>query len=173
MKRLHIYIIGMMLVLSLPILMGGCSNNDDDVKVIFTRKTWKMSYIFREGNPKAYVNFWGEDRDAEKKSIELQKINGNYEVEFNGANIDGAFSGSFLGRGVLSTFTGTWKADAKNRAMSTDDVKWSGEETDVLAKQFQKGMNTAFKYSGDSNSLYIYYKDGEVTYVIALLPKIR
>ena len=173
MKRQLIYIIGMMLILSLPLLMGGCSDNEDDVKVIFTGKTWKMSYIFREGNSKAYVNFWGEDREAEKKSIELQKTNGNYEIEFNGANIDGAFNGSFLGRGVESSFTGTWRADAKNRAMSTYDMKWNGEESDVLAKQFQKGMKTAFKYSGDSNSLYIYYKDGEVTYVIALLPKNR
>ena len=88
MKRLHIYIIGMMLVLSLPILMGGCSNNDDDVKVIFTGKTWKMSYIFREGNPKAYVNFWCEDRAAEIKSIELQKISGNSEDESNECNTE-------------------------------------------------------------------------------------
>ena len=173
MKRHLIFIIGVTLFVLTPLLISGCSSNDDDVKVIFTGKTWKMSYIFREGDPKAYVNFWYDDREAEKKSTELQKLNGNYEVEFVGANIDGAFSGSFSGKGVDSSFTGTWRADAKNRAMSTYDMKWDKDETDVLAKQFQKGMNTAFKYSGDSNSLYIYYKDGEVTYVIALLPKNR
>lgn len=172
MKKYFIYICVLMLaLLSLP-LMSGCSH-DDDVKVIFTGKIWKMSYIFREGNPKAYVNFWHEDREAEARSIELQKTNGNYEVEFIGASIDGAFTGAFSGKGVESSFTGTWRADAKNRAMSTYDMNWNGTETDVLALQFQKGMNTAFKYSGDSNALYIYYKDGEVTYVIALLPKNR
>ena len=172
MKKQLIYICVVILILLTLPLMSGCSH-DDDVKIIFTGRIWKMSYIFREGDPKAYVNFWYDDREAEARSIELQKLNGNYEVEFNGASIDGAFTGSFSGKVVDSSFTGTWRADAKNKAMSTYDMKWNGEETDVLAKQFQKGMNTAFKYSGDSNALYIYYKDGEVTYVIALLPKNR
>ena len=100
MKRHLIFIIGVTLFVLTPLLISGCSNDEDDVKVIFTGKTWKMTYISREGDPKPYVNFWGEDREAEKKSIELQKLNGNYEVEFAGAKIDGAFSGSFSGKGV-------------------------------------------------------------------------
>ena len=154
-------------------LISGCSNNDDDLKEIFTGKVWKMSYIFREGNPKAYVNFWYDDREAEAASIAKQKEVGNYELEFAGTNIDGAFSGSFSGKGVDTSFTGNWRADGNSRTMGTSNLSWTGEEKDVLAKQFQKGITNAFKYSGDANALYIYYKDGEVTNVIALLPKNR
>ena len=169
MKRHLIYIYT--LVLGLALLMGGCSKNDD-VKIIFTGKVWKMSYIFREGNPKAYVNFWYDDRDAEAKSIELQKASGNYEIEFNGANIDGTFTGSVSGKVVNSTFSGTWRADGDKKTFTTSGMNWgSVEETDILAQQFQKGLTNAFKYSGDANALYIYYKDGEIINVIALLPR--
>jgi hypothetical protein len=172
MKRFLIYIsLVMLAMLTIPSLCG-CEKGDD-LKVIFTGKTWKMSYIFREGDPKAYVNFWGDDREAEAESIATQKLDGNYELEFTGANIDGAFTGAFSGKGVKSSFTGTWRADAEKRVMSTYDMRWTGNESDVLAKQFQKCMDTTFKYSGDSNALYLYYKDGEVTYVMALLPKNR
>jgi hypothetical protein len=172
MKKFFIYISCITFaLLTLPSL-SGCDKGDD-VKIIFTGKTWKMSYIFREGNPKAYVNFWGDDRDAEAESIATQKLDGNYELEFTGATIDGAFTGAFYGKGVKTSFTGTWRVDAEKRIMSTYDMKWTGDESDVLAKQFQKCMNTAFKYTGDSNALYLYYKDGEVTYVMALLPKNR
>jgi hypothetical protein len=173
MKRHFTYFKAVLLaLLTLPMLCG-CSNNDDDLKVIFTGKVWKMSYIFREGNPKAYVNFWYDDRDAEAASVAKQKEAGHYEVEFAGANLDGVFSGSFSGRGVDASFTGNWRADGKNRTMGTSNLNWTSEEKDVLAKQFQKGMTNAYKYSGDANALYIYYKDGEVTNVIALLPKNR
>ena len=172
MKRFLIYMSWVMLAMLTMSSLSGCEKGDD-LKVIFTGKTWKMSYIFREGNPKAYVNFWGDDREAEAESIATQKLDGNYELEFTGANIDGAFTGAFSGNGVKSSFVGTWRADAEKRVMSTYDMKWTGDESDVLAKQFQKCMNTALKYSGDSNALYLYYKDGEVTYVMALLPKNR
>lgn len=172
MKRFLIYMSWVMLAMLTMSSLSGCEKGDD-LKVIFTGKTWKMSYIFREGDPKAYVNFWGDDREAEAESIATQKLDGNYELEFTGANIDGAFTGAFSGKGVKSSFVGTWRADAEKRVMSTYDMKWTGDESDVLAKQFQKCMNTALKYSGDSNALYLYYKDGEVTYVMALLPKNR
>ena len=172
MKRFLIYMSWVMLAMLTMSSLSGCEKGDD-LKVIFTGKTWKMSYIFREGNPKAYVNFWGDDREAEAESIATQKLDGNYELEFTGANIDGAFTGAFSGKGVESSFVGTWRADAEKRVMSTYDMKWTGDESDVLAKQFQKCINTALKYSGDSNALYLYYKDGEVTYVMALLPKNR
>ena len=171
--RKHLYYICIVwLALTCIPLLSGCSK-EDDVKTIFTGKTWKMSYIFREGDPKAYVNFWYDDREAEAASIALQKTNGNYEIEFSGAKIDGAFSGSISGKGVDATFKGTWRADADSREFHTSDMNWSGEEKDILAKQFQKALNNTIKYSGDTNSLYIYYKDGEVTYVMALLPKDR
>jgi len=172
MKKFLVYTCCMMLAVLTLTAMSGCSK-EDDVKIIFTGKTWKMSYIFREGNPKAYVNFWGEDREAEAKSIATQKLDGNYELEFSGTEIDGAFNGSFSGNGVSASFKGTWRADGETRVMSTYDMKWTGIEIDVLAKQFQKAVNTAYKYSGDSRALYLYYKDGEVTYVMALLPKNR
>ena len=171
MKRHLIYIYT--LILGLTLVLGGCSK-DDDVKIIFTGKVWKLSYIFRDGNPKAYINFWYEDRDAEAKSIEIQKAAGNYEVEFNGAKIDGVFTGAISGKVVNTTFNGTWKADGEKKSFSTSSMQWSGiEETDVLAQQFQKGLQNAFKYSGDANALYIYYKDGELINVIALLPRDR
>ena len=172
MKKFLVYTCCMMLTLLTLTALNGCSK-EDDVKIIFTGKTWKMSYIFREGNPKAYVNFWGEDREAEAKSIATQKLDGNYELEFSGTEIDGAFNGSLSGKGVSASFKGTWRADGETRVMSTYDMKWTGIESDVLAKQFQKAVNTAYKYSGDSNALYIHYKDEEVPYVMALLPKNR
>lgn len=172
MKRYLTYIsVALLFLLSLPML-SGCSKKDD-VKVIFTGKTWKMSYIFREGNAKAYVNFWYDDREAEQASIELQKAAGNYEVEFTGASLDGIFQGAMVAKGVKSTLSGSWRADGDKQTLNTFNMNWSSEESDILAKQFQKGLNNAYKYTGDSNALYIYYKDGEVTYVMALLPKNR
>ena len=170
MKRHLLYISTAVLALLMLQVMSGCSK-DDDVKTIFTGKVWKMSYIFREGNAKAYVNFWYDDREAEAASIALQKEAGNYEVEFSGANIDGVFQGSLSAKGVEATATGKWSAKADTQAMNTSSMNWSTDEKDVLAQQFQKGMNTAFKYSGDATALYIYYKDGEVTYVMAFIPK--
>ena len=135
----------MLALLTIPML-GGC-NRDDDVKTIFTGKVWKLSYIFREGDPKAYVNFWYDDREAEANSIIIQKTDGNYEIEFTGANIDGEFSGSISGKVVDAIFSGTWRANAETRAMSTSDMKWTSDETDILAKQFQKGLNSRILFS--------------------------
>ena len=68
MKRHFTFFYAVLLALLTLPMLSGCSNNDDDLKVIFTGKVWKMSYIFREGNPKAYVNFWYDDREAEAAS---------------------------------------------------------------------------------------------------------
>ena len=172
MKRHLIYLYTAIFCLLTLSTTSGC-DKDDDVKIIFTGKVWKMSYIFREGNPKQYVNFWYDDREAEAKSIELQKAAGHYELEFTGAVIDGVFTGAFSGKAINASFTANWKADGKNQTISTSGFRWTGEDTDVLALQFKKGMENAFKYSGDANALYIYYKDGELVNVIALLPRDR
>ena len=172
MKKFLVYKCYILLTLLTLTSLSGCSKGDD-VKVIFTGKTWKMSYIFREGDPKAYVNFWGEDREAEAQSIATQKLDGNYELDFSGTEIDGAFNGSFSGKGVNASFKGSWRADGESRVMSTYDLKWTGVESDVLAMQFQNAVSSAYKYSGDSNALYIHYKDKEVPYVMASLPKNR
>ncbi|MBO7418110.1 MAG: DUF4847 family protein [Bacteroidaceae bacterium] len=170
-KNLLYSLIAWLILLTLP-MMSGCSR-EDDVKIIFTGKVWKMSYIFREGNAKAYVNFWYDDREAEAASIALQKADGNYEIEFTGAKIEGLFQGAISAKGVATTVSGNWRADGDKQTLSTYSMNWSGEEDDTLAKQFQKGLNNAFKYTGDANALYIYYRDGEVTNVMALLPKNR
>lgn len=167
------YITWTLIALLLLPTMSGC-HKEDHVKIIFTGKVWKLSYIFREGNPKAHVNFWLDDREAEAKSIEIQKKSGNYELEFIGATIDGLFSGTVSGKVVASSFSGNWRANAETRLLSISDLKWTGEESDILAVQFRKGLDRAYKYSGDANALYIYYKspeNDEVTYVMALFPK--
>jgi len=171
MKRHFLYIYAVTLCLLSLSCLSGCSDDSDDVRTIFTGKVWKMSYIFRDGNAKSYVNFWLDDREAEAKSVAARDIAGNYEIEFMGAHTDGTFSGTVTGKVINSTFEGTWRANGKNQQISIGNLKWNGEETDVLAKAFQQGMTNAFKYTGDANALYIYYKDGELVNVIALLPK--
>ncbi|MCR4765054.1 MAG: DUF4847 domain-containing protein [Bacteroidaceae bacterium] len=173
MKKYISYLAVALIALLLLPTMSGC-HKEDDAKTIFTGKVWKLSYIFREGNSKAHVNFWLDDREAEARSIEIQRKNGNYEFEFIGASIDGYFSGTIAGKVVESNFSGTWRTNTETRLLNISDLKWTTEETDILAVQFQKGLSRAYKYSGDANALYIYYKcpdNDEITYVMALYPK--
>lgn len=153
-------------------LWSGCES-EDDVIDIFTGKTWKMSYIFPEGHISTPEDFWNGDQEAYERSNELGKDLSNFNLIFQGGTLKtGQLGGTFQGRAVNATVEGYWEADGKTRALQFSNVRWSGTEADVLAKAFVIGVSAnVYKYSGDSNNLYLHYKDGQLLRVIALFPK--
>lgn len=54
------------LLMLLP-LFAGC-NDTDDVAAIFTGKTWKLSFIARDGETRMYEPFWGISKEETIKS---------------------------------------------------------------------------------------------------------
>lgn len=164
-----------LLIAALSISLCSCER-EDDVMEIFTGKTWKMSYIFPDGQPSTPIDFWeGFDNpeEAYKISNELAKDKSSYNLIFKGGLLNtGKMGGTFEGRAVNATVEGYWTADGDTRALQFSDVKWKGSDTDVLAKAFIRGLSAnVYKYAGDNSNLYIHFKDGQLTRVIALVPK--
>lgn len=151
------------IVALLPVL-GGC-NEEDDIVEIFTGKTWKLSYIGAEGTHVQY-NFWGEkgmnsDNPAFTKSMGLLKEEGNFTLTFRGSELIGDTpGGSFQGKVTNGSISGTWKANGKDQSLNIYITGNVPAEKDVLAKNFLTGLTNAFRYEGDSQSLLIYYHDG-------------
>lgn len=105
-------------------------------------------------------NVWGDDTNAKKASMELKDIDGHYEIIFNGEPEGGEARGEFSGRAVKSTFEGTWWADGHTNQVSMRLSRVSGNETDVLAKEFIKALQAGvYKYQGDDQSLSLFYKE--------------
>lgn len=140
------------LLLLLP-LFSGC-NDTDDVAGIFTGKKWKLTYITVKNDNKM-VNFWNTDNDARKKSMERLEQAGTYTLIFNGAVEDNIIKGQLSGTLIAASITGAWSANG-------DDNKFHAaaepvSETDILAKEFMEGLNSATSYLGDDRNLYLYY----------------
>jgi hypothetical protein len=156
MKRM----IGNLYRLCLPALLllalGGCGTTDD-VVAIFTGKNWKLTQITQEGSSKLF-NFWGDNNTAYKASMKLLEVHDNFTLNFNGASIEGTTNGNFNGRGGTISFNGTWRVDDASRSLQLG-VIIPDEEKDIFARAFRTGILNAFRYEGDVNNLYIYYKD--------------
>lgn len=157
-------------ILSLLPFLQGCSQ-EDDIAVIFTGKTWKMSYIHPEGNYNAPLDVWEGNEEAFQKSMDLLAAGDNFTLEFYGGSLgNGQFGGTFKGRGVTSTVQGNWVADGKDRRLQFSNVQWAGEEKDIYALTFRRALNAEVNaYSGDSYNLFIHYKEGQLLRVIAML----
>lgn len=159
MKQITLLLTGILLT-ALFLLVSSC-NNEDDVVEIFTGKTWKMSRLTDHGKnpPQFYQGIW--QTDAEKnRSMELLNLEGNFEVVFEGSEVDGEVNGTQVRiQGVRSTATGTWQANGKDNTLQIQFQKITGTETDPLAKAFMAAMRKVFKYEGDINQLTLYYEE--------------
>lgn len=155
------------LLLCLPLLFGGCSS-DDDVLDIFTGKTWKLSYISAEGNHK-WIDLWGDNAEAYQNSMKLLAAEGNFILSFSGSETADAVAGTFNGQGVKVKLNGSWRAHASGRKLSLA-LQNAGSESEVLARAFLSGLQNAFRYGGDSENLFIYYQEGQVTRFMGFKP---
>ena len=167
-RTLPLLIVTVALALFAMPVLTAC-DNEDDIKEIFTGKVWKLSYIYAEGAYSIPIDFWEGDAKKEEASRTLRDVDGNYIVEFTGAAMDGTFKGSVNGRIVNSTFTGQWQADASTHTLTISNLTFAGKnETDVQAVNFKRGLQNVYKYTGDSNGLYLHYKDNTLERVLAL-----
>lgn len=146
--------------LAIITVFGSC-NNSDDVVEIFTGKTWKLTYIAVNGSYEQ-IDLWSGNETQRAESLSQLGVSNTYLLEFNGNEINGITEGDMQGRGISSTFSGTWSADGETRELNIT-IRISGSETDLLAKEFLNGLQNAKSYTGDSRNLFIYYEQGQTT----------
>ena len=154
----------LVLLLLLP-LLGGC-DTEDNVLEIFTGKTWKLTYIALEGQHQMF-DFWNEDTDAARRSLQLLEQGSTFIIEFNGSETADYVGGDFEAQAVNRSITGNWAANGASRELSLNNLRTSGNDSDILAQAFLTGLQNAVRYSGDSQYLYIYYEDGQTTKCMA------
>lgn len=155
-----------LLALLLPVV-ASC-NDEDNVEEIFTDKTWKLTFIALEGQTKQF-DFWDGNETARKNSMEKLGKEGNFKLTFEGTTDDSLIKGSFSGQAISTTVSGSWSANGKSNSLSISLSK-NPSESDVLGRAFLNGLKNAFRYEGDVNNLYIYYKDGQTTKFMAFHP---
>lgn len=171
MKRLR-YIGYLLLLLAVLPSFSSCNNEDDLVKILTSGTPWRMSRLTVDGSSNKFdPNFWETEAERDA-SLNLYNLSSSYyTVTFAGAEINGEITGNTITvRGMDSSASGTWSANASSNAMSLS-LSVSGSETDVLATIFMNGMQNVYKYSGDTNNLNLYFKDGDTTYVIGFSPQ--
>ena len=154
----------LLLLLLLP-LLGGC-DTEDNVLEIFTGKTWKLTYIALEGQHQMF-DFWNEDTDAARRSLQLLEQGSTFIIAFNGSETADYVGGDFEAQAVNRSITGNWAANGASRELSLNNLRTSGNDSDILAQAFLTGLQNAVRYSGDSQYLYIYYEDGQTTKCMA------
>lgn len=154
----------LLLLLLLP-LLGGC-DTEDNVLEIFTGKTWKLTYIALEGQHQMF-DFWNEDTDAARRSLQLLEQGSTFIIEFNGSETADYVGGDFEAQAVNRSITGNWAANGASRELRLNNLRTSGNDSDILAQAFLTGLQNAVRYSGDSQYLYIYYEDGQTTKCMA------
>ena len=161
----------MLLMFSLLPLLGGCDNEDDIIEIL-TGKTWKLSRLAnKDSNRQFYSGLW-KDEEAERKSRDFLKIEGNFTLNFEGTELDGELMGTTVnGQGINSSVNGTWKADGASGSLSISVKVTGAAESDALAKAFISGLQNVYKYEGDANSLTLYFKDGPTTRVMGFTPQ--
>lgn len=158
-----------LLLLTVVLPLFSACNDEDDVISIFTNKAWKLSFIALEGSYEQF-DFWQGDVKAREKSMNALGQEGNFILNFEGSDINGKTGGSFNGKGISSSPSGAWSADGKTQELSIS-VEGNPNESDVLGKAFITGLKNAFKYEGDNNNLFIYYKEGQTTKRMGLKPR--
>lgn len=170
-KRIrHIFSL-LAIALLLPAL-SGC-DQEDDVLGILTGKVWKLTYIAAEGDESKMYNFWGDNNTAYLNSMNAlgDEKSLNYTITFEGSEINGIITGFLTAKTASTTITGQWTADGGSRKFTTSDIRVNGAERDAfLGNAFTTGLRNAEKYSGDNNNLYIYYKEGQRTFIMFLHP---
>lgn len=153
MKKLNTFFLFFLSLL----LLTGCTT-EDDVLEIFVGKAWKLTYISTE-NGHMQFDFWGSGDSSQ--SMEALKLSHTFIVSFEGSEINAVTGGTFNATAITATINGNWNADGKNKEMTTSSVRVSYAESDPLAQAFIRGLQNAIRYGGDSQNLYIYYKDND------------
>lgn len=149
--------------------ISGC-NNEDDVIGIFKGKTWKLSYISDENSHKQF-DFWNGDNASFQASMKALGEKNTFVLNFEGTELTTEVSGTFEGKAINAIINGNWNANGKNNVLNINNIKQSTNETDPLARAFICGLQNAFKYEGDYNNLYIYYKEGQTIKRLNLKPQ--
>lgn len=162
--------IGRALVACILLLTVNACNNEDNVIGIFTGKTWKLSFIAAEGSYEQF-DFWGGDDAARQASMTALSQTGTFVLSFEGSDLTESAGGSFNGRAIRGIIDGKWNANGKNNKLTLNDIKSTQSETDVLARAFVTGLQNAFKYEGDYNNLFIYYKEGQTVKRMGFKPQ--
>ena len=99
------------------------------------------------------------------------KSDAKFLVTFEGGEVNGTVIGTFTGNATTAGISGKWTADGENQTLTTSDVKTTGSDKDTfLGKAFIYGLSNAKKYKGDDNNLFIYYEEGQRTFVLFLHP---
>lgn len=161
MKKNVFQLVGLLLLLP---FLAGC-NESDDIAAIFTGKTWRLNYITEDGGHEMF-NFWGSDKTARENSYkELEEI-GNYNIVFEGIADGNVITNGQIRGNVIKSIAveGKWSANGKDNSFKAN-VTTGNVNSDILAKNFIEGLNTATSYEGDTNgNLYLKYKAGQRTY---------
>jgi hypothetical protein len=156
--------------LLLLLTAGGCDRSDDVIS-IFTGKQWKLSFIAIEGSTRQY-DFWNGNEYARTASFKLLESPNNFVLSFQGANLNGTYTGGINGKGVLATLVekSTWSVqEGKRDIVILPNIE--GTETDVLAKAFINALSNCFRYEGDNDNLYLYYHSGQNVMFMAFKPQ--
>lgn len=148
----------LVMLLLLPFICG--CNESDDVAAIFTGKTWKLNFIALNGQHEMY-DFWGNNTEEYKKSMEKLNMGGTYTIRFEGAAEGHIIQGAIDGKTITNSLEGRWSANGKNNNFNADVT---GNQEDILAKNFLEGLNNATSYQGDTGNLYLLYKSGQQTF---------
>ena len=149
----------------LLITLHAC-DNEDDVIEIFTDKTWKLTRIANEGGSEQFYKGLWNNENEEKSSREALKQKGTFTLTFNLAEVEGETIGTCEARGIRASINdASVSVDGKKHTM-TISGKLSGSETDKLARAFLNGLLNVYKYEGDSQSMTLYFKDGNITRVM-------
>ncbi|MEL5893649.1 DUF4847 family protein [Bacteroides sp. GD17] len=169
MKRIIRNISYLLFVFALLPVLSGC-DNEDDVIEIFTGKTWKLSRLTTEGSSAPfYSGLWSSD-EAMNASLKAFDVAANFTLVFQGSELDGQLLGTkFNAQGIKESLEGTWNIDGKSLTFS--EMKTDGSENDPLGKAFINGLQNVYKYEGDTNSLTLYFKDGQSTKVMGFKPQ--
>lgn len=143
------------------LLFNGCDETDDVLGIFVGKgsKVWKLTEIIDVHTNKP-SNYWNNE-DDKKISYDLKAQPGTFTITFSGIGDFDVVNGQYSGRGVTTSFSGEWTADGNSKDFRTSK-NVSASDTDVLANGFIRGIEKAYKYEGDYDNLYIYFKDGQV-----------
>lgn len=154
-----------MIAVLLP-LLSGCSQ-EDDVTSIFTGKVWKLSFITLGDSSTPYS--FGMSKEQMDQEYAAEQTPEYLTVTFS-LSPNSPDSGNFTATGTLSYIRGKWSADGSTNQFTTSDVPNIPMDNNRIAREMFKGLKNAYRYSGDTRNLYIYYKEGQNTFRLAFTP---
>lgn len=128
------------LLLTLPLLCG--CNNEDDLETIFQSGTWNVANFFTTTN-------WNDDNkftQLYKEPNEIEAFN-KMAIDFKE---DGTITGTLSGG---TSFEGTWRADGKERTLTINISRTTGNTSERLNKAVLDHLKEVRYYKGDSGML--------------------